>query len=154
SHPMLIAMAVVCVTAGYLIIRQYLLQAIILNVSAYLYLAAANQEGLLAISVLVRMALGAAFLSCALGIAIYASGAHARFAVGNNKPKHLVGYFLVLLPGSALAFAMGNKREVFGTLVAGILFYLGNALRPRRAIIIATGIAGVVLFGIIEVLRG
>jgi hypothetical protein len=99
--------------------------------------------------VLNRMAL----LPAALGLAVIASGKGAKRIAGRSHWLHVAGYAALLAGMYSFCVVLGNKNELFASLLAGIFFYFANTISPRYWRVAAFGVLGLALIGAIDWLR-
>jgi hypothetical protein len=125
--------------ASFLLVADKLGAAYALNTSAYTFTRSQTDEWFTLHQVLNRVAL----LPPAIGLAVLAAGKRARLLVGARQRYTLAGYVALLAAMLAFTFTLGNKNEVLGALVAGLLAYLGLARKPNwigTGLVIAAGL--------------
>ena len=82
------------------------------------------------------------------------AGGPCRYFTGSIRPRHLVGYFLVLGFMFCFCVVLGNKNELVFALLSGGLFYMVNAIRPRLKLLATVGIMLLGCIGFIDYARG
>jgi hypothetical protein len=99
-----------------------------------------------------------ALLPSALGLAVLLSGPRPRLLRGNHRPGLLLPYLLpyaaVLIGMVWFSMILGNKNEILAALLAGTLFYLANAERPRYLALSGFAAVGMMVLGLVDLLRG
>ncbi len=102
---------------------------------------------------LYQLFLNLAMLPLSLGMAVYFCGKEAKYLVGRSTVLAFFGYAVVL--GGQLLFCMivGNRSEVMICFVAMGLFYLANAKRPRKALVVALGAVGAAALTMVKMWR-
>jgi hypothetical protein len=122
--------------ASFYIIEDKLSAAWALNTSAYVYTRAETNEWFTLHQVLNRVAM----IPPAIGLATLMAGKRSRFFV-NAAPRYtLAAYLALFVAMGAFTFVLGNKNEVFESLLTGFLAYVGSVRRVSLAK------AGLILF--------
>jgi hypothetical protein len=110
-----------------LLIREELGTAWVTHTSAYLYTRRNPSQWFTLHQVLNR----AALLPAAIGLATLLTGTRNRYFVNVKRTYTIWGYAGVLGGMCVFTFLLGNKNEVLAALVAGVLAYVGGAVRPN-----------------------
>jgi hypothetical protein len=137
-HGPILIIAVLAALASLYIIKDKLSEAWALNTSAYIYTRTQTDEWFTLHQVLNRVAM----LPPAIGFATLMAGDRSRFFVNVGRRYALPGYIALFIGMAAFTFVLGNKNEVFMSLIAGVLCYLGSVRRPsflRAGLLIAGG---------------
>jgi len=145
SHVTILTISTVAVIFSYLIVRQGIADAQDVGKSAYDLLRRGTGEDTSSLFTIHQILLRTAAISSALGFVVYMCGDGAVLIRG--KATGWIGTCYVVVLGMTvwLSFVAGYKSELFVPGVAGSLFYLANAARPRLirlgvgAIIVLTG---------------
>jgi hypothetical protein len=124
-EPILIIAAVAALASLYLI-KDKLSEAWALNTSAYIYTRSQTDEWFTLHQVLNRVAM----LPPAIGFVTLLAGDRSRFFVNVVRRYTWPGYIALFLAMAAFTFVLGNKNEVFTSLIAGLLAYLASVRRP------------------------
>jgi len=120
---------IIAVLAGLLslyVIKDKLSEAWALNTSAYLYTRRQTDEWFTLHQVLNRVAM----LPPSIGFATLVAGDRSRYFVNVVRRYTWPGYIALFLAMGAFTFVLGNKNEVFMSLIAGLLCYLASVRRP------------------------
>jgi len=149
-HEPILILAAVAGLASWIIIRDKLNEAWALNASAYLYTRMQTGPWYSLHQVLNRIAM----LPPAIAVAAIAAGRGSRGFLSLTRRYTLPAYLVILLAMGWLTFVLGNKNEVFVSLVTGVLAYFGMARKPKvfRAALVA--VAGVWFLYSIDFFRG
>lgn len=151
SHALVIGMCAASALLSYAVVRDALQSSAELGQSAYATTRSGDVGSLFTLhQVLNRMAL----LPAALGLAVLASGKSAKWIVARTYSLHVAGYAVVLVGMYAFCVVLGNKNELFSSLLAGMLFYLCNARSPRYGLMAGAGVLSFAMIGTIDWLRG
>lgn len=151
SHSLVMAMCAAAALCSYTIVREAIQSSAELGQSAYTTTRGGEVGPLFTLhQVLNRVAV----LPAALGLAIVASGKSPKWIAGRDNQFHVVGYVMVLAGMYAFCVVLGNKNELFAGLLAGTLFYLANARRPRFWLMGGAGFVSFALIGAVDWLRG
>jgi hypothetical protein len=150
SHTLVIGMCAAAGLLSYTIVREAIQSSTELGLSAYATTRGGDVGPLFTLhQVLNRMAL----LPAALGLAVIASGKGAKCIAGRSYSLHVAGYAAVLAGMYAFCVVLGNKNELFASLLAGVLFYFANTRSPRYWLVAGSGALGLALIGAIDWLR-
>lgn len=95
-----------------------------------------------------------ALVAGSLGLATWAGGTDGRYLAGPAGRLAGAGYLAVLGGMYFVCSAMGNKNELFQSLVTGVVFYLGNSRRPRYAVLAGLAVTCFALIAYIDTIRG
>lgn len=125
-HEPILIIAVLAALASLYIIKDKLSEAWALNTSAYIYTRRQTDEWFTVHQVLNRVAM----LPPAIGFATLLAGDRSRFFVNVVRRYTWPGYIALFLAMAAFTFVLGNKNEVFMSLIAGLLAYLASVRRP------------------------
>jgi hypothetical protein len=125
-HEPILIIAVLAALASLYIIKDKLSEAWVLNTSAYIYTRQQTDEWFTLHQVLNRVAM----LPAAIGFATLVAGNRSRFFVNVVRRYTWVGYIALFLAMGTFTFVLGNKNEVFVSLITGLLAYLGSVRRP------------------------
>lgn len=151
SHTLVIAMCAAAGLVSFGIVREAIQSSAELGQSAYATTRGGDVGPLFTLhQVLNRVAL----LPAAIGLAVVASGSRPKWIQGRSSPLHVAGYAAIVAGMYAFCVVLGNKNELFTSLLAGVLFYLVNARTPQRAVLTGIGVASVALIGTVDWLRG
>ena len=124
--------------ASFYIIEDKLSAAWALDTSAYVYTRTETNEWFTLHQVLNRVAM----IPPAIGLATLMAGKRSRFFVNVAAP-YTVGAYLALFAGmGAFTFVLGNKNEVFESLLTGFLAYVASVRRvslAKSGLILFTG---------------
>jgi hypothetical protein len=137
-HEPILIIAVVAALASLYIIKDKLSEAWALNTSAYLYTRQQTDEWFTVHQVLNRVAM----LPPAIGFATLVAGERSRFFVNVVRRYTWPGYIALFLGMGVFTFVLGNKNEVFMSLITGLLCYLASVRRPsfiKAGLLIAGG---------------
>jgi hypothetical protein len=152
SHAMILSVSSIAGFISYLIIREGLYTSVALNIPPYELM----KRGLGEVppyftihQLMNRMAI----IPAMLGFTIFCSGKNPRLIAGRGNRWLGFGYLLVIGGMVGLSFLLGYKSDIFLPIVGGILFYLVNAETPRIKIVVFMSIAGIILMGLIDLLR-
>jgi hypothetical protein len=150
SHSLVIGMCAAAAVLSYTIVREAIQSSTELGRSAYATTRGGDVGPLFTLhQVLNRMAL----LPAALGLAVLASGKGAKWIAGRSHSLHVAGYAAVLAGMYSFCVVLGNKNELFASLLAGILFYFANARSPRYRLVAGCGVLSLALIGASDWLR-
>ncbi len=125
-HEPILIIAVVAAALSLYIIKDKLSDAWALNTSAYIYTRQQTDEWFTLHQVLNRVAM----LPPAIGFATLLAGDRSRFFVNVVRRYTWPGYIALFLAMAAFTFVLGNKNEVFTSLITGLLCYLASVRRP------------------------
>ena len=150
SHTLVIGMCVAAGALSFVIVREAIQSSSELGRSAY---ATTRNGDVGALFTLHQVLNRVALMPAALGLAVIASGARPKWIGGRSSFVHAVGYVLVLAAMYAFCVVLGNKNELFASLLAGVLFYLVNARAPKYAWLAGIGVASFAMIGTVDWLR-
>lgn len=91
----------------------------------------------------------------AIGLAVFFSGPNAKYIVGKSRKLFILVTYLVLM--SAMYFyclILGNKNELFLSLVAGFLFYVVNCPKPKMIFAYLSGVLLMIFIAAVDFFRG
>jgi hypothetical protein len=125
-HEPILIIALLAALLSLYIIKDKLSEAWALNTSAYIYTRQQTDEWFTLHQVLNRVAM----LPPAIGFATLVAGDRSRFFVNVVRPYTWPGYIALFLAMAAFTFVLGNKNEVFMSLIAGLLCYFASVRRP------------------------
>ncbi len=125
-HEPILIIAVLAALLSLYIIKDKLSEAWALNTSAYIYTRQQTDEWFTLHQVLNRVAM----LPPAIGFATLVAGDRSRFFVNVVRRYTWPGYIALFLAMAAFTFVLGNKNEVFMSLITGLLCYLASVKRP------------------------
>ena len=125
-HEPILIIAILAAPASVYIIKDKLSEAWALNTSAYIYTRRQTDEWFTLHQVLNRVAM----LPPAIGFATLLAGNRSRYFVNVVRRYTWPGYIALFLAMAAFTFVLGNKNEVFMSLIAGLLAYLASVRRP------------------------
>ncbi len=125
-HEPILIIAVLAALLSLYIIKDKLSEAWALNTSAYLYTRRQTDEWFTLHQVLNRVAM----LPPAIGFATLVAGARSRYFVSVVRRYTWPGYIALFVAMGAFTFVLGNKNEVFMSLLTGLLCYLASVRRP------------------------
>jgi hypothetical protein len=125
-HEPILIIAVLAALASLYIIKDKLSEAWALNTSAYIYTRQQTDEWFTLHQVLNRVAM----LPPAIGFATLLAGDRSRFFVNVVRRYTWPGYIALFVGMGAFTFVLGNKNEVFMSLITGLLAYLASVRRP------------------------
>ncbi len=126
-EPILLIAAIMPARKLIFIIFDKLSTAWALNTSAYWYTRTQTDEWFTLHQVLNRVAM----IPPAIGLATFLAGERSRFFVSVPRRYTAVGYAAVFLGIAIFTFILGNKNEVFVSLLTGFLCYLASVRRPK-----------------------
>lgn len=150
SHTLIITMCAAAAALSFAIVREAIQSSTELGQSAYFMTRSGNVGPLFTLhQVLNRVAL----LPVALGLAIIASGKRPKWIGGRSHSLHVAGYGVVLAAMYAFCVVLGNKNELFASLIAGVLFYLVNTRSPRYGVLASIGVLSFAMIGTVDWLR-
>ncbi|HTB15127.1 MAG TPA: hypothetical protein VK752_26330 [Bryobacteraceae bacterium] len=149
-HEPILIIAVIAALASLYIIKDKLSEAWALNTSAYTYTRQQTGEWFTLHQVLNRVAM----LPPAIGFATLLAGKRSRFFVNVVRRYTWPGYIALFLGMAAFTFVLGNKNEVFMSLIAGLLCYLASVRRPSFVKAGLIVIAGMWFLYAIDFFRG
>jgi hypothetical protein len=129
-----------------------LVSAIRYGVPPYL-LAAWERDGGLLLVLHQLLARGSIVVS-SLGCAAWAGGPRGRYIAGRPGLVTGLGYAIVIGGMYTICTAMGNKNELLQSLITGVVFYLGNSVRPRIGLLGALACGCFAAIAYIDVIRG
>ena len=151
SHPLVISMCAVAAFLSYTIVREAIQSSAQLGQSAY---TATRNGDIGPLFTLHQVLNRIAVLPAALGLAVAASGKDPKWIAARRNYLHVAGYLMVLAGMYGFCAVLGNKQELFAGLLAGTLFYLANARRPRVWLVAGGGAVSFALIGTVDWLRG
>jgi len=125
-HEPILIIAVLAALASLYIIKDKLSEAWTLNTSAYIFTRQQTDEWFTLHQVLNRVAM----LPPAIGFATLVAGERSRFFVNVVRRYTWAGYIALFVGMGAFTFVLGNKNEVFMSLLTGLLAYLASVRRP------------------------
>jgi hypothetical protein len=137
-HEPILIIAVLAALLSLYIIKDKLSEAWALNTSAYLYTRRQTDEWFTLHQVLNRVAM----LPPAIGFATLVAGDRSRYFVSVVRRYTWPGYIALFVAMGAFTFVLGNKNEVFMSLLTGLLCYLASVRRPsffKAGLLIALG---------------
>jgi hypothetical protein len=137
-HEPILIIAVLAALLSLYIIKDKLSEAWALNTSAYIYTRRQTDEWFTLHQVLNRVAM----LPPAIGFATLVAGERSRFFVNVVRRYTWPGYIALFIAMAAFTFVLGNKNEVFMSLLTGLLAYVGSVRRPsylKAALIVLGG---------------
>jgi hypothetical protein len=149
-HEPILIIAVLAAGASVYIIKDKLSEAWALNTSAYLYTRRQTDEWYTLHQVLNRVAM----LPPAIGFATLVAGERSRFFINVVRRYTWPGYIALFLAMGAFTFVLGNKNEVFISLITGLLVYLGSVRRPSLLKAGLLVVAGMWFLSAIDFFRG
>jgi hypothetical protein len=126
-HEPILLIAAVAGGASIFIIFDKLSTAWELNTSAYWYTRTETDEWFTLHQVLNRVAM----IPPAIGLATFLAGERSRFFVSVPRRYTALGYAAVFLGMATFTFILGNKNEVFVSLLTGFLCYLASVKKPK-----------------------
>ena len=112
--------------ASVFLIKDKISTAWALNTSAYYYTRTQTDQWFTLHQVLNRVAM----IPPSIGFATYLAGNRSRYFVSVARRYTLAGYVVVLAGMAGFTFILGNKNEVFVSLLTGFLCYLASVRRP------------------------
>ena len=125
-HEPILIIALLAAALSLYIIKDKLSDAWALNTSAYIYTRQQTDQWFTLHQVLNRVAM----LPPAIGFATLVAGDRSRFFVNVVRRYTWPGYIMLFLGMGAFTFVLGNKNEVFMSLLTGLLAYLASVRRP------------------------
>jgi hypothetical protein len=125
-HEPILIIAVLAALLSLYVIKDKLSEAWALNTSAYIYTRQQTDEWFTLHQVLNRVAM----LPPSIGFATLVAGNRSRYFVNVVRRYTWPGYIALFLAMAAFTFVLGNKNEVFMSLIAGLLCYLASVRRP------------------------
>lgn len=125
-HDPILIIAAIAGLASLYIIKDKLSEAWALNTSAYIYTRRQTDEWFTLHQVLNRVAM----LPPAIGFATLMAGDRSRYFVNVVRRYTWPGYLVLFAGMGAFTFVLGNKNEVFTSLLAGLLTYFASVKRP------------------------
>jgi hypothetical protein len=149
-HEPILFIAVVAALVSLYIIKDKLGEAWALNTSAYLYTRRQTDEWFTLHQVLNRVAM----LPPAIGFATLVAGDRSRYFVNVVRPYTWAGYLALFAGMAAFTFVLGNKNEVFMSLITGLLTYLGSVRKPKLSKVFLLAIGGMWFLYAIDFFRG
>ena len=133
-HEPILLVGFLAAAGSFYLIEDKLGTAWSLNTSAYWYTRSATDEWFTLHQVLNRVAM----IPPAIGLAALAAGRRQRYFVSAPRRLTLAAYLALFALMGAFTFILGNKNEVFVSLLTGLLAYLASAERPNW---VKTGVA-------------
>ncbi|MCP4291931.1 MAG: hypothetical protein GY780_08865, partial [bacterium] len=129
SHFRLILGSLICLGISLYLVKDQLLQAMLMNVSGYKVTAQGEHtSGLFRLHQSFNNLM---VIPPAIGIPAMVSGDSGRFLRGSKGIRPLAGYSVLIFILLVYAMVMGNKHELFTGMVSGVVLYLVNLPRPR-----------------------
>jgi hypothetical protein len=125
-HEPILIIAALAAMLSFYIIKDKLSEAWALNTSAYLYTRRQPDEWFTVHQVLNRVAM----LPPAIGFATLVAGERSRFFINVVRRYTWSGYVALFAGMGAFTFVLGNKNEVFMSLMTGLLAYFASVRRP------------------------
>ena len=122
NHFWLILFCVTAVIISLLIVWKQVLIAAKFNQSVY-YVTRHYHDGYFTIHQLLNQA---AVVSLYIGLITYISGSRAQYMSGSKKRYYLYLYVFAVFFVEGYLLFLGNKRELFFSMIFGILFYMAN----------------------------
>jgi hypothetical protein len=151
SHPVILIIGAAAGAVSYFIIKDSFDAALAFNQSVY----ATSRDGSVGTLFTIHQVLNrVALMPAVIGMAVALSGADAKFIIAKGNRRYLSGYLLVLGAMYIYCALLGNKNELFAALLAGSLFYLANAHRPRIWLLVAGCVSSIGLISLIDWFRG
>ena len=126
-HGPILMIAVIAGAASIFLIEDKISTAWALNTSAYYYTRTQTDQWFTLHQVLNRVAM----IPPSIGFATYLAGNRSRFFVSVARRYTLGGYVVVLAGMALFTFILGNKNEVFVSLLTGFLCYLASVRTPQ-----------------------
>lgn len=152
SHARIVLTCGLAGLASVILAADVLAAALRSGVAGYMAASIASERSVRFI--LHKLLARAALVPASLGFAAWAAGRDGRYITGSGGASVGIGYAAVLGGMYGLCVSLGNKNELFQSLITGVVFYLANTQRPRYGLL--TGLGSFLFAGIayIDVLRG
>jgi hypothetical protein len=125
-HGPILVIAAIAGAGSVFLIEDKISTAWALNTSAYYYTRTQTDQWFTLHQVLNRVAM----IPPSIGFATYLAGNRSRYFVNVARRYTLAGYIVVLAGMGGFTFILGNKNEVFVSLLTGFLCYLASVRRP------------------------
>ena len=152
SHAAILYIACAAGLFSYWIVKDSIEVAAALNVSAYAALRGANADVPLLFTVH-QLCNSVALVPTAIGFAVLCSGKTSKLLSGCSSSWTILTYLIVLGAMSAFCVMLGMKNQLFVAGLAGLLFYVANAERPKKLLLISAMLVGFIGFSLMESLR-
>jgi hypothetical protein len=150
SHALVIGMCAGAAALSFSIVREAIQSSTELGLSAYATTRGGDVGAWFTLhQVLNRVAL----IPAALGLAVIASGKDPKWIGGRSSSLHVIGYLAVLVTMYAFCVVLGNKNELFASLLGGVLFYLVNARAPQYGLLAGAGAVSFAMIATVDWLR-
>jgi hypothetical protein len=147
SHPVVFTICAAAGAVSYFIVKDSFDVALAFNRSAY----ATSRDGSIGTLFTIHQVLNrVALMPAAMGMAVALSGSDAKYITARGNKRYASGYLLVLGAMYVYCALLGNKNELFAALIAGSLFYLANAHRPRILLLLAGGVCSMTLISLLS----
>ena len=150
SHAKLLAICAVMLAAAYLIVWPFVIAAASFGQSAYGALGRGADPPLLSFYQLFHELTAVVLL---LGASVLVSGRQSRF-VASGSSGHWLGYAVVGVALLGLTLAMGRRSMLAFAGVGAVLFYLVNAAKPNRILVVGGLTAAGLSLVLLGILRG
>lgn len=149
-----LTLSLVAAVASMLLISGAILDAATSGTSVYMQTRGARDNELPAFFTIHQILNRVALMPSTLGLAVLFSGDKPRYVALEKRGKSVaLGQALLLSVMVCFCLLLGNKNELLQAGLAGALFYLANCERPRYGLLAATGALGLLVLGVIDVLR-
>ena len=148
-HESILVLGFAAGIGSYFLIREKLSMAWALNTSAYWYTRAQTDEWFTLHQVLNRVAM----IPPAIGLATLVAGKRSRFFINVVRPYTWPAYIVLMAGMAAFTFVLGNKNEVFTSLLAGVLAYAGSLRHPPWGKIVVVLAVGMTFLAAIDFFR-
>jgi hypothetical protein len=153
SHIVILSIAAAAGLFSYWIVKDSIELAAALNVSAYAALRSADADVPLLFTVH-QIFNTVALVPTAVGFAVLCSGKRPRFLSGPFSNWTVVSYVAVLGAMAAFCLVLGMKNQLFVAGLAGLLFYVANAERAKKFLLVGAIFVGFTGLSVMESLRG
>jgi hypothetical protein len=154
SHTKLLILCGLAGFVSYELIQDSIRFAAINNISAYLVTRGETDYDVISLFTLHATLNRLALFPAVIGLAVLVSGTNVRMVIGPGGPGMLLAYGILLSAMFVLCLVLGNKNELLVALVTGVLFYLANDLRPRKALLLGVSVAAFAAVAFIDFVRG
>ncbi len=151
-HNKMLIIAAISGAVSFLIIRNSLGAASGLGVAAYQYVR--NDPSISRFFTLHQVLNRICLFTTLMGLAICVSGRDAKYVAGRATPGHKALYVLLLAGVFLLNLTTGNRHDLILTLMIGAMFYLVNARKPKKLMLVLGCVTILLGVGIIGLTRG
>lgn len=157
SHIVILCIVIAAGLLSYYLIRDSIIEAIVLQKSAYVISRAGEvhtgEAHRYKYFTIHKLLLRVAIIMSFLGFAVYLSGAKARCLKGGRGWLIMGGYLLTVAALFLFCIILGNKNELFAGAIGGLLLYNANTGGTRIRRLLIPMAAAVLLIATIDYFR-